>query len=41
MSIVFTRAGQADSARLYAGYVRRAWEKADPEILKRLDVLEK
>jgi DNA-binding SARP family transcriptional activator/TolB-like protein len=41
MSIVFTRVGQADSARLYAGYVRRAWEKADPEILKRLDVLEK
>ena len=39
MSIAFTRVGEADSARVYAGYVRRAWQGADPEILKRIDVL--
>ena len=41
MSIAFTRVGEVDSARVYAGYVRRAWQNADPEILARLNVLEK
>ena len=41
MSIAFTRVGEVDSARVYAGYVRRAWQNADPEILTRLKVLGK
>jgi DNA-binding SARP family transcriptional activator/TolB-like protein len=35
MSAAFHAAGMADSARIYAGYVRRAWSHADPEV-KRL-----
>ena len=35
MAQAFSRAGQADSARIYEAYVRRAWRDADPE-LKRL-----
>jgi hypothetical protein len=33
---MFAQAGQADSARVYAGYVRSAWRNADPEIKKQL-----
>jgi tetratricopeptide (TPR) repeat protein len=36
MSLVFSQAGQADSARVYAGYVERAWHNADPEVRQRL-----
>ena len=36
MSLAFTQAGQADSARVYAGYVERAWHNADPEVRQRL-----
>ncbi|HEX6966923.1 MAG TPA: BTAD domain-containing putative transcriptional regulator [Gemmatimonadaceae bacterium] len=32
MASAFQRAGQADSARVYAGYVRTAWNDADPEV---------
>jgi tetratricopeptide (TPR) repeat protein len=39
MSVAFTRVGDADSARVYAGFVRRAWRSADPEIQKRLETL--
>jgi DNA-binding SARP family transcriptional activator/TolB-like protein/Tfp pilus assembly protein PilF len=35
MAQAFTKAGDADSARMYEAYVRRAWRNADPE-LKRL-----
>ena len=35
MSQAFREAGAADSARVYEGYVRRAWRNADPEV-KRL-----
>ena len=35
MSQAFREAGAADSARVYDGYVRRAWRNADPEV-KRL-----
>jgi hypothetical protein len=35
MAQAFREAGDADSARLYDGYVRRAWRNADPEV-KRL-----
>ena len=35
MAQAFREAGVADSARLYEGYVRRAWRNADPEV-KRL-----
>jgi DNA-binding SARP family transcriptional activator/TolB-like protein len=35
MAQAFREAGEADSARLYDGYVRRAWRNADPEV-KRL-----
>jgi tetratricopeptide (TPR) repeat protein len=33
---MFAQAGEADSARMYAGYVRSAWRNADPEIKKQL-----
>jgi tetratricopeptide (TPR) repeat protein len=36
---LFAQAGQADSARVYAGYVRSAWRNADPEIKKQLEQL--
>jgi tetratricopeptide (TPR) repeat protein len=39
MALAFARAGVRDSASVYAGYVRRAWEKADPEVRRRLAVL--
>ena len=32
MALAFRRAGAIDSARVYEGYVRRAWENADPEV---------
>ncbi|HEX5076418.1 MAG TPA: tetratricopeptide repeat protein, partial [Gemmatimonadaceae bacterium] len=35
MAQAFSKAGHADSARVYEAYVRRAWRNADPE-LKRL-----
>jgi DNA-binding SARP family transcriptional activator/tetratricopeptide (TPR) repeat protein len=35
MARAFAQAGNADSARVYASYVRRAWRTADPEV-KRL-----
>jgi len=35
MAQAFSKAGEADSARIYEAYVRRAWRDADPE-LKRL-----
>jgi hypothetical protein len=39
MSIAFARAGVADSARTYAGYVRQAWRTADPEVRRKLATL--
>ena len=36
MAKEFRQAGQPDSSSVYAGYVRRAWRKADPEALARL-----
>jgi tetratricopeptide (TPR) repeat protein len=33
---MFAQAGEADSARVYADYVRSAWRDADPEIKKQL-----
>ena len=39
MARTFARAGQADSARVYAAYVRTAWRDADPEIKKQLALL--
>jgi tetratricopeptide (TPR) repeat protein/TolB-like protein len=33
---MFAQAGEADSARVYAGYVRSAWRDADPEVKKQL-----
>jgi DNA-binding SARP family transcriptional activator len=36
MARAFAWAGQADSARVYAAYVRTAWRDADPEIKKQL-----
>ncbi len=35
----FAAAGQGDSARVYAGYVRSAWRDADPAVKARLDSL--
>ena len=35
MAQAFSKAGDADSARVYEAYVHRAWRNADPE-LKRL-----
>ena len=32
MAQAFSEVGEADSARVYAGYVRAAWRNADPEI---------
>lgn len=32
MAVAFQRAGQADSASVYANYARRAWANADPEV---------
>jgi tetratricopeptide (TPR) repeat protein len=39
MSIAFTRVGESDSARVYAAYVRRAWQNADPEVRARIATL--
>ena len=36
MARAFAQAGEADSARVYAGYVRTAWRDADPEIRRQL-----
>ena len=36
MATAFRQAGQADSAAVYAGYVRAAWAEADPETRARL-----
>jgi DNA-binding SARP family transcriptional activator len=36
MARTFAQAGEADSARVYAGYVRTAWRDADPEIRRQL-----
>ena len=36
MSVAFRRLGQADSARVYAEYTRRAWAEADPEVRRLL-----
>jgi DNA-binding SARP family transcriptional activator/TolB-like protein len=32
MAKLFAQTGQADSARVYSGYVRAAWRSADPEV---------
>ncbi|MEP6779513.1 MAG: hypothetical protein ABJC26_06455 [Gemmatimonadaceae bacterium] len=39
LSLAFAKAGQLDSARVYAAYVRSAWVRADPEFKKRLVAL--
>jgi len=39
MALGFDRAGQKDSAAVYAAYVRRAWTGADPELRRRLAAL--
>ena len=39
MAKAFAVAGEADSARVYVAYVRRAWRDADPEYLRLLDTL--
>jgi hypothetical protein len=39
MARAFQQDGQSDSARVYAGYVRRAWRDADPEYRVRLAAL--
>ena len=39
MARTFAQAGEADSARVYAGYVRAAWRNADPEIKRQLALL--
>ncbi|MGH7620361.1 MAG: BTAD domain-containing putative transcriptional regulator [Gemmatimonadaceae bacterium] len=39
LSRAFASAGQADSARVYAQYVRAAWSHADPSVRARLDSL--
>jgi tetratricopeptide (TPR) repeat protein len=36
MALTFAQAGEADSARVYAGYVRTAWRDADPEVRRLL-----
>jgi len=36
MAQAFRQAGMHDSAAVYAGYVRRAWASADPEVKQRL-----
>ena len=37
MAKAFAQAGQADSARVYSGYVDRAWANAEPGLRARLD----
>jgi hypothetical protein len=32
VSKLFAQTGEGDSARVYAGYARRAWRDADPEV---------
>lgn len=39
MARTFARWGERDSALVYAGFVRRAWREADPEIRRLLDQL--
>lgn len=39
MSVSFRQAGMEDSAGVYARYVRRAWERADPEVRRLLGTL--
>jgi tetratricopeptide (TPR) repeat protein len=39
MSRLFAQAGEGDSARVYAGYARRAWSDADPEVRRLLATL--
>jgi hypothetical protein len=36
MAQEFRAAGQRDSSLVYAGYVRKAWQHAEPEALARL-----
>jgi hypothetical protein len=36
MARIFAQAGEQDSARVYAAYVRSAWRDADPEIRRLL-----
>jgi hypothetical protein len=36
MALAFARAGNRDSASVYAGYVRRARAAADPEVRRQL-----
>jgi DNA-binding SARP family transcriptional activator/TolB-like protein/Flp pilus assembly protein TadD len=40
MAIAFRAAGKPDSSAVYAGYVRRAWAHADPEVRAELAALE-
>ena len=40
MAVAFRRAGQADSATVYANYARRAWANADPEVRAMLHQIE-
>ncbi len=40
MALAFSRAGQADSARTYANFVRTAWAGADADVRARLNRLE-
>jgi len=39
MALAFRDAGRADSAAVYAGYVRTAWARADRDIRALLDSL--
>jgi DNA-binding SARP family transcriptional activator/tetratricopeptide (TPR) repeat protein/TolB-like protein len=39
MSLAFRAAGEPDSSAAYAGYVRRAWRHADPEVKEELKSL--
>ena len=39
MAQAFAQAGERDSARTYAAYVRSAWREADPEIRRLLERL--
>jgi hypothetical protein len=36
MARAFAQAGESDSARIYAAFVRTAWRDADPEIRRQL-----
>jgi DNA-binding SARP family transcriptional activator/TolB-like protein len=40
MAVAFERAGMRDSSAVYAGYVRRAWRDADPEVKAELALLD-